>query len=49
MFLEVGSRLDGYDGTVRIYCPTFYIKSESIDDIRRVWISTYKIDDTWTC
>lgn len=25
--LEIGSRLDGYDGTVRVYCPNFYIKS----------------------
>lgn len=43
-----GSRLDGYDGTVRVYCPDFYIKSESNGDKRRVWISTVKIDNTWT-
>ena len=42
------SRLDGYDGTVRVYCPDFYIKSQIIGDIRRVWLSTVKIDDTWT-
>lgn len=47
-FLEIGSRLDGYDGTVRVYCPSFYIKSEIIGDIRRVWLSTMKIDSTWT-
>lgn len=43
-----GPRLDGYDGTVRVYCPSFYIKSESIDNKRRVWLSTIKIDNTWT-
>lgn len=42
-----GSRLDGYDGTVRVYCPDFYIKSESNGDKRRVWLSTVKIDNTW--
>jgi hypothetical protein len=26
-FIEIGSRLDGYEGTVRVYCPDFYIKS----------------------
>lgn len=46
--LEVGSRLDGYDGTVRIYCPNFYIKSQIIGKKRRVWLSTVKIDNTWT-
>lgn len=46
--LEVGSRLDGYDGTVRVYCPSFYIKSQIIGDTRRVWLSTVKIDNTWT-
>ena len=46
--LEIGSRLDGYDGTVRIYCPNFYIKSQIIGTKRRVWLSTVKIDNTWT-
>ena len=46
--LEVGSRLDGYDGTVRVYCPNFYIKSQIIGNTRRVWLSTVKIDNTWT-
>lgn len=45
----IGSRLDGYDGTVRVYCPKFYIKSQIIGNIRRVWLSTMKIDYTWTC
>lgn len=42
------ARLDGYDGTVRVYCPSFYIKSKSIRTKRQVWLSTMKIDDTWT-
>lgn len=46
--LEIGSRLDGYDGTVRVYCPNFYIKSQIIGKKRRVWLSTVKIDNTWT-
>lgn len=46
--VELGAVLNGYDGTVRVYCPEFYIKSESEGDYRRVWLSTIKIDDTWT-
>ena len=46
--LEIGSRLDGFDGTVKVYCPEFYIKSEIIGTIRRVWLSLVKLDDTWT-
>ena len=46
--VEFGSILNGYDGTVRVYCPEFYIKSESQGNKRRVWISTSKIDETWT-
>lgn len=46
--VELGAVLNGYDGTVRVYCPDFYIKSQIIGDIRRVWLSTVKIDDTWT-
>lgn len=46
--LEVGSRLDGYHGTVRVYCPNFYIKSQIIGNTRRVWLSTVKVDNTWT-
>ena len=46
--VELGARLDGYDGTVRVYCPSFYIKSTSSENKRRVMISSHKIDDTWT-
>ena len=46
--VELGARLDGYDGTVRVYCPSFYIKSTSKGNKRRVMISSHKIDDTWT-
>lgn len=48
VIVELGSDLTGYDGTVRVYCPNFYIKSEIIGNIRRVWLSTVKIDNTWT-
>lgn len=46
--VELGAVLNGYDGTVRVYCPSFYIKSVIDGDKRRVWLSTVKIDDTWT-
>lgn len=46
--VEPGSNLSGYDGTVRVYCPNFYIKSQIIGNTRRVWLSTVKIDNTWT-
>lgn len=46
--VEIGSTLTGRDGTVRVYCPEFYIKSKSIGNKRQVWISTIKIDETWT-
>ena len=46
--VEFGSRLDGYDGTVRVYIPQFYIKSFVEGDSRAVYISERKIDDTWT-
>lgn len=42
------ARLDGYDGTVRVYCPSFYIKSKIIGNKRQVWLSTVKVDNTWT-
>ena len=48
IILEVGSRLDGYDGTVRVYCPNFYIKSQAIGNTRRVWLCDVNIDNTWT-
>lgn len=46
--VEFGSQLNGYDGTVRVYIPQFYIKSFVEGDSRSVYISERKIDDTWT-
>ena len=46
--LILGANLSGYDGTVRVHVPKFYIKSWEDGDKRRVMISTIKIDDTWT-
>lgn len=37
------SRLDGYDGTVRVEIPKFYLWSEVEGDIRRVYISQKKL------
>ena len=48
-YAYMGSKLDGYDGTVRVYCPKFYIKSEVDEQICKVWISQFEIDSTWTC
>lgn len=45
--VEFGSVLNGYDGTVRVYCPGFYIKSIIDGDTYTVWISTVKIDSTY--
>ena len=45
--VEFGSVLNGYDGTVRVYCPGFYIKSVIDGDTYTVWISQYRIDNTW--
>lgn len=45
--VEFGSVLNGYDGTVRVYCPGFYIKSTIDGDTYTVWISTVKIDNTY--
>lgn len=45
--VEFGSVLNGYDGTVRVYCPGFYIKSTIDGDTYTVWISTIKIDNTY--
>lgn len=44
--LEIGSRRDGYDGTVRVYTPGFYIKSEEAGYKKRVWITEEKFDDS---
>ena len=46
--IELGAVLNGYDGTVRVYCPAFYIKSTIDGNIAKVWLSTVKIDDTYT-
>lgn len=46
--LELGAVLNGYDGTVRVYCPAFYIKSTVDGNIAKVWLSTVKIDGTYT-
>lgn len=46
--VELGSVLNGYDGTVRIYCPKFYIKSEIDGKYRRVWISKSNVDGKFT-
>lgn len=46
--IELGAVLNGYDGTVRVYCPAFYIKSTVDGNVAKVWLSTAKIDDTYT-
>lgn len=46
--IELGAVLNGYDGTVRVYCPAFYIKSTVDGNVAKVWLSTVKIDDTYT-
>lgn len=48
MPIELGAVLNGYDGTVRVYCPSFYIKSTVDGNVSKVWLSTIKIDDTYT-
>lgn len=45
--VELGARLDGYDGEVMVYVPEFYIRSWDEEDRREVRISTVQIDDTW--
>ena len=45
---ELGSVRNGYDGTVKVYIPGFYIKSVSKENIRRVLLSTSQIDSTYT-
>lgn len=39
--------LDGTDGDVMIHHMKFYGYSEADGDLRRVWISTFKISDDW--
>lgn len=45
--LELGAVLNGYDGTVRVYCPEFYIKSIVEGTVYKVLISSTKINDTY--
>lgn len=46
--VELGAVLNGYDGTVRVYCPSFYIKSVTEGTVSKVWLSTMKIDNSYT-
>ena len=46
--VELGAVLNGYDGTVRVKIPKFYIKSYKDGLIRQVWISPTYIDASWT-
>ena len=46
--VELGAVLNGYDGTVRVKVPKFYIKAYKDGLIRQVWISPTYIDDSWT-
>lgn len=48
MPIELGAVLNGYDGTVQVYCPSFYIKSTVDGNVSKVWLSTVKIDNTYT-
>lgn len=41
--VRFGSNLSGYDGTVEVEIPEFYIWSESDGNIRKVYVSTSKI------
>ena len=45
---ELGSVRNGYDGTVKVYVPGFYIKSVSEGNLRRVYLSTSQIDSTYS-
>lgn len=46
--VELGACLNGYDGVVRVHTPAFYLKSFKEGTINKVYITTTKIDDTWT-
>lgn len=46
--VELGAVLNGYDGTVRVKVPKFYIKSYKDNNIRQVWVSPTYIDASWT-
>lgn len=45
--IVMGSMLDGFEGTVKIYCPEFYILSQHNNSKHRVLISTVKLSDQW--
>lgn len=45
--MRVGSNLSGYDGTVKVFVPKFYLKSEEDGNKCRVRISSIQIDNTW--
>lgn len=45
--LEIGSRVDGYDGEVMVHVPGFYIRSWEGENYNEVRISQTKIDSTW--
>lgn len=47
-YVELGAVLNGYDGTVRVKVPRFWIKSYIDGNIRQVWISPTYIDASWT-
>lgn len=46
--VEIGSVLTGYEGTVKVYIPEFYIRGYEDGNIRKVYISTVQIDPSWT-
>lgn len=46
--VELGAVLNGYDGTVRVKVPRFWIKAYIDGNIRQVWISPTYIDASWT-
>lgn len=46
--IEIGSRLDGYDGEVMVFVPEFWIKSWDEANNREVRISTMAVDESWT-
>ena len=45
--VEIGAVLNGYDGTVRVLVPQFYLKAFKDNDIRQVWISPIEVDGSW--
>ena len=46
--IELGAVLNGYDGSVRVYIPEFYIREFTSGTTRQVYISTVQIDKSWT-